>query len=105
MRVVGRRTGSLYLRGCARGLLGGAAEITEASNRICCASYSGLHKKPPVLHIATARRQGHCGREDLSKDTTCEYASRCGVVKVGIWETMAKHLVVVYEDSVIELPK
>ena len=102
---MGTRLGSLYLRGCAHGLLGGAGEITEASNRICCAIYSGLHQKSPVLHIATARRQGHCGREDLSKDTTCEYASRCGVVKMGIWETMAKHLVVVYEDSVIELPK
>ena len=80
-------------------MFGSAGEIAEGSNsnrkricwaRICCAIYSGLHQKPPVLDITTVRRQGHCGREDQVHNLTYEYASRRGVVKVGIWETKAK---------------
>ena len=80
-------------------MLGSAGETAEGSNsimsricwgRICCAIYSGLHQKPPVLHITTARRQGHCGKEEDIHNLTYEYSSRRGVVKVGIWETKAK---------------
>ena len=65
--------GKEYLRGCAHGLFGGAGEIAEASNSICCVKLSTKHQKPPVLHIGTARRQGHCGKEEGMHNLTYEY--------------------------------
>ena len=65
-------------------MFGVAAEITEASNSICCARLSGLHQKPPVLHIATARRQGHCGKEEDMCNLTYEYACQSLFSIVGV---------------------
>ena len=65
-------------------MFSGTTEIAEASNSICCAIYSGLHQKSPVLHITTARRQGHCGKEEDMNNLTYEYACQSLFSIVGV---------------------